>query len=623
MSCWGVSTKRSAHYTEMIQMIGRILLVLMCGVAGWAQLPPPQAPPPRIEFEEVRGRRKEPEAPKHEARLDAVVYDRQGEPVTGLKAGDFFLTVEGNPQKIDTCTYRSGQPLRLVVVLDDLSLSPEHNNETRRELRALVDRLRPEDQMAVLRASAGSGAVDRLTSDHAELQAAIDRAAYDPAAETALPETLAGTLRWVVRTALDGMSELPGRKALLFISERLREPGRNTHVVAARFGSAAHRAAAVLYAVDVGTEGSSVTLDLGLSEEARKTGGLFFSRGSVAEALARIAADQSGYYLLTYRAQNVGYDYLAGTPHIDQVRLTTPARESVIRARNGVFSGAEDDDTDFDDMDRSLARVVETELAAGAVGAQVTAVVQNTGSWQLSAMVHLNAMDLTFVRGADGKYRSHLETIVELAPDSGMAPDERLPRTIDLTMSEKGLREFQAQGIDFTGVLRLPRPGAYSVRVVARDAATGKTGTARTRVAADWGPAKLSMSSLVIHGDVVKNANGEETLVEPSESSSVRSFRSGHRLTYVYDLVNVGSDAEKRSLVEVRARIWRDGTIITDGAPMPVRFEPSEAPTRRGATGTLTLRAQTRPGRYVLGLTVTDKISGRSATQFIDFEVRP
>ena len=56
---------------------------------------------------------------------------------------------------------------------------------------------------------------------------------------------------------------------------------------------------------------------------------------------------------------------------------------------------------------------------------------------------------------------------------------------------------------------------------------------------------------------------------------------------------------------------------------MQVGFEPSETPGRRVASGTLILNRQTHPGRYVLGVTVLDKSSGRSATRYTDFEVRP
>ena len=201
-------------------MIGRVFMVAACAAAGWAQLPPPQAAPPPPD--DARAARKRADERRSESRLDAVVYDLQGQPVADLKAEDFSLTVSGKPQKIKTASYLTEQPLRLVVVLDDLGLSRENSNAARAALRRFLDQLAPGDEMAILRAGSGSSARDRLTADKQELLAAIDNAPFNPMSEGAPPETVAGALRTVVRGVVDGLREMPGRKAVLFVSEHIR-----------------------------------------------------------------------------------------------------------------------------------------------------------------------------------------------------------------------------------------------------------------------------------------------------------------------------------------------------------------------------------------------------------------
>ena len=71
-------------------------------------------------------------------------------------------------------------------------------------------------------------------------------------------------------------------------------------------------------------------LDQGVADVAKDTGGQFLDRGRLADALSRIASDQSGYYVLSYRAEDLPYDFLAGVPRVTRVALTTPAREARI-----------------------------------------------------------------------------------------------------------------------------------------------------------------------------------------------------------------------------------------------------------------------------------------------------
>jgi VWFA-related protein len=602
-------------------MLGRTLILLICGAAGWAQLPPTQAPLPAPDpFESRRGKKHE-ELSRTAARLDAVAYDADRKPLTRLTAADFHLQAEGTAQKIDTCEYRANQPLRLAVVIDDLSLSADHSNSARRDLRKVVDGLGPNDEMAILRASAGSGVFDRFTSDKRELQAAIDRAPYNPAAEGAPPETLAGTFRTVVKGALEGMRELGGRQALLVISERLRDAGRMpTTAESVRLRSLADLASAVIYIVDMSAVANLTQLDFGVAQIATETGGLSYEGDKTAAALAQIARDQAGYYFIEYHAEGAQYDYLAGMVRVRDVKLT--AANAMVRARNGVF-GVPTDEESFGEIDRNLTRAAGTELLAGDLGVRVTALAAMDRQWQLNGIIHIDGAGLSFVRSLDGKYRCEVEVVIGISGDAGTTANQRLTRTVDLSQSEDSAKLTRANGLDYTVTLNVSRPGGYRLLVAARDSTSGRVGTARDSVVFAWGPQQLSMSSLIVRGSLRQNADGVAELEDMSESTSQRLFKPGRRITYGYELVNIASDADRKSAIDVRARIWRDGSLVVDGAPIPVNFEPSQTPARRVASGTLLLSQQTRPGRYIIGVTVLDKHSGRTATRYADFEVRP
>jgi len=189
--------------------------------------------------------------------------------------------------------------------VDDLGLSFESTNRTRQALRKFVDQqMQPDDLVAIVRTSAGAGALQQFTSDRRQLHAAIDRVRWyatgrggisafapiqrDPATLTAGgsgaagggddgsgsgPESpdsetelndfreeifavgTLGAINYVVR----GMRELPGRKSVVLLSEGFslftpdRGRGRSDRVLEAlrRLTDLANRASVVIYAMDV------------------------------------------------------------------------------------------------------------------------------------------------------------------------------------------------------------------------------------------------------------------------------------------------------------------------------------------------------------------------------------
>ncbi|MDQ2855858.1 MAG: VWA domain-containing protein, partial [Acidobacteriota bacterium] len=144
--------------------------------------------------------------------IDAVVTDKNGKQVTDLKAGDFVVFQDGRPQKVTNLSYISTQPgsvalteqrpsasspatapvpavvLRpdqvrrtIALVVDDLGLSFESTAFLRKTLTRFVnEQVQPGDLVAIVRTSAGAGALQQFTSDKRQLAAAIDRVRWYP-----------------------------------------------------------------------------------------------------------------------------------------------------------------------------------------------------------------------------------------------------------------------------------------------------------------------------------------------------------------------------------------------------------------------------------------------------------
>lgn len=264
--------------------------------------------------------------------VDAVVTDRDGKQVTDLRADEFEIREDNRPQPITNFSYISiespsapaptttakNSPARvadappvpprnlrpeqvrrtIALVVDDLGLSFESTHFVRQALKKYVDeQMAANDLVAIIRTSAGIGALQQFTSDKRQLYAAIERVRWYPngrggvsafAPINALDETsraitrgssdeisarnseredvdrfredlfavgTLGALNFIVR----GLRELPGRKAVVMFSDGFRLFNRvgggtesNTRILDAlrRLTDLANRASVVIYTID-------------------------------------------------------------------------------------------------------------------------------------------------------------------------------------------------------------------------------------------------------------------------------------------------------------------------------------------------------------------------------------
>lgn len=265
--------------------------------------------------------------------VDAVVTNKKtGKQVTDLRPEDFEISEDGRAQKVTNFSYVALQPaataplvpvttnaakssgknalpvpptpLRpeqvrrtIALIVDDLGLSFESTAYVRGALKKFVDeQMQPGDLVAVLRTSAGMGALQQFTSDKRQLNAAIERVrwypsgrggvsafaplnSFDNAAKNggsnsnssdsdveknnsaredvdSFREELfaVGTLG-AVNFVLRGLRELPGRKSVVLLSDGIRifnKSGESDRVLEAlrRLTDLANRASVVFYTLD-------------------------------------------------------------------------------------------------------------------------------------------------------------------------------------------------------------------------------------------------------------------------------------------------------------------------------------------------------------------------------------
>ncbi len=131
--------------------------------------------------------------------IDALVTDKAGKPVSGLKREDFELLDNNKPQPITHFSFEESNPARVknspvpqppipkaltardlkrvvAFVVDTLHMQFENLYRTRKMLQDFVDnQMQPGDLVLILPTGGGSGLLQQFTSDRTLLRSAIDR----------------------------------------------------------------------------------------------------------------------------------------------------------------------------------------------------------------------------------------------------------------------------------------------------------------------------------------------------------------------------------------------------------------------------------------------------------------
>jgi Ca-activated chloride channel family protein len=269
--------------------------------------------------------------------VPAIVTDRKGRPVLGLKKDDFQLSEDSIPQKIEY--FDVGRDERIsVAFLLDISGSMrvlDKMGEAREAIRHFLSGLRPNDEVALL-----AFADDQVTtlapfgSSKTLIQAHLDAAkAYG---QTALNDAIAATPSLV---DVDG----PGRKAIVLITDGIDNASKLSLVEAT---SIARRTGVPIYSIGFGNSslppGTAEEPGAGTNAEVLKrisseTGGNFYwieDPDEMKEAIVGIEDDLRSVYMLGYTPPTTKCD-----GSFRRIDLSVAKDRYHVRTRKGYVSG--------------------------------------------------------------------------------------------------------------------------------------------------------------------------------------------------------------------------------------------------------------------------------------------
>ncbi|MEK6283269.1 MAG: VWA domain-containing protein [Acidobacteriota bacterium] len=176
-------------------------------------------------------------------------------------------------------------------------------------------------------------------------------------------------------------------------------------------------------------------------------------------------------------------------------------------------------------------------------------------------------------------------------------------------------------GVIYNHKLPLP-PGLYQVRVAARDDKSGRVGGATEWIEIpDLASKQLTLSSLLVGGQFI--GSGQKQAGSASEQlqfSVDRRFARGAHLNFLSIIYNAARASSGAPELEAQIKISRGGQAIVTSPLRKVVVEAGADATRIPYGADIAL--QTLPaGRYLLQVTVADRVAKTSASQQVSFEI--
>jgi len=537
----------------------------------------------------------------------------------------------------------SSQVKRVIaLVVDDMGLSATSIAQVRAALKKFVDHdMQPGDLVAVVRTGGGIGALQQFTTDKRLLYASIDHLRFnfngrvgsfmpinpapifdtnqsltlpaspstessppagnprDNAANGAQPDGFAsmvsdpddacsigvgssvGSLA-AVRYVVQGLRDLPGRKALVLFSESMQMyeppgiiptrpfvtgPNRGAGEYSTSWAcdysrvrdsfrkltDAAERAAVVVYTVDPrgvdpimfdaadrplpstarmsDVSGSDLPQQLGkrsqqhrasqegLQALAEDTGGTFAVHNDMIGAIREAAEDSAHYYLIGYRPPASSFDEKGRLKfHKVDVRVKRPGLR--VRSRNGFFG--------FPGRERNLpvptrgqqfAQVLVSPFATNDIHLRLTTLFSHEDKSFLSTLLYIDGNDVIFTQEPDGRYKAVLEAVAITFDEEGSAIDDT-QRIYTLRGSQESRDLAVKNGLILTLQHVAEKPGPYQMRVAIRDQTSQKMGSATQFVEVP----DLKRKRLAVSGIMLKKLEVATSQSQPQDSSQSVAF---------------------------------------------------------------------------------------------------
>ncbi len=470
-----------------------------------------------------------------------------------------------------------------------------------------------------------------------------------------------GALNYIIR----GMRDLPGRKAVMLFSEGfaltykdkdndIPKPNRIQNAMRV-LADMANRSSVVIYTLDprglqvpgmANAEdniknifNSSPTAKLQDRDDmfresqqslrflAYETGGFpFINQNSLDLGMRRVLADQSSYYLLGYQPDADIFDPKKNKFNQLEVKVTRPGLK--VRYRSGFFGVTDEKIQNVAQTpQQKLMNALTSPFGTSDVNLSLYPIYHNDAKDgdMIQALVYIDAKDLRFTE-LGGNRKANFDIVAMTFGDNGV-PVNRISKNYTIEVSEKVYQNMLANGFVYTLGVPLKKAGAYQFRIALRDTNSDKVGAASQFVEVPNFKKKMSVSNLILDNFTPEalqkirlggsRDNSDRTALL---NTTLREFKRGTILRYDYVIYN----PKQRQPLIVQTRLIRDGKVIYEENPAPLKTGGQTDLMRLQSSGAITLGKNLEVGSYILQTIIVDAAAkGKDlfAMQFVEFEV--
>ena len=610
----------------------------------------------------------------------------------------------------------------IVLVVDDLGMSFASVFSVREALKKFVDEQMQEgDLVAIIRTSAGISVFQQFTSDKRILRAAIERVKWNALSgkiglfEPLKPTTkdllngqvngqgetrqtqgneqdkefekdtremregmfAAGTLG-ALRYIVKGMSEMPGRKAVVLFSDGLdifegTVKDKNTSAASVRQAmenliEAANRAGVVINTIDArgltspgmftaedDTTGQSLEqLDAiqrerisdfsnsqsGLAYLADQTGGrIFKNNNNLSKAVKKVLNDQNGYYLIAYQPDSDTFD--ANKRKFNKLEIRVRREGTKVRYRSGFFGITDDRLRPTNQVAQTpqqrMSDALFSPFGASGIALRMTSIFANDikeGNF-VRALLHIDGKSITFTDEGNGNKKVAFDIIGYTFGEKGEIVDS-FGRSYTISIKAEKAQWYIENGLVYAMKVPIKKAGAYQLRVAVRDTQSDKIGAATQFIEVpNLEKNRLAFSGLVLQnmtieqwqarvGGTLQTSQINSEMQDAQNVTATRVFRRGSILLYNYVVYNAKLDANRNVQVQTQARLYRDGQLVFEGKLLPLKPDGQTDLKRIEGNGAMMLGKNLVAGDYVLQIVAVDALAkekNQVQAQFIDFEL--
>ncbi|NWG13378.1 MAG: VWA domain-containing protein [Acidobacteria bacterium] len=338
------------------------------------------------------------------------------------------------------------------------------------------------------------------------------------------------------------------------------------------------------------------------------TGGfLIRNTNDLALGLDRVDEEMRGYYLLSYRPSNPGYD-----GRFRQIRVEVRQPGLSVRARTGYYAIP----AGYEFLSPEEYQVLQAARAAGSTTPlflRAGGFLHEENRYRVPVVLEVPARSIRFEKSGN-IFIAKLQ-VVGLVRDAEGEMVSRFGGRLQYSASEAEYRMLLPGNVSVLNTLELG-PGNYSVELAIKDTASGAAAFRREWLYLREHHPQLALSTVLLAKQVDKADGGAEQFLSVGGVKILPlaqcEYRNGENLIFYFDIYDPQLRADKKADVTVNLWLTRNGQRLKIGLPEYSLTDAAAGPVPHMTLARFVRLAGLDPGDYSLVVQVKDRLANRT-----------